>query len=163
MNQRRIYLDFIKVLSCFLVFIYHFVMDVHIIHPMFDLSVIFNLINRPSAHLAMVACSLFIIISGTTICISQNKNNYSFKQFLIKRLSRLIIPFYLSYMIYYIIKTINMKSLYVFYPNVNKFKFIFTLIGMDEYIAANGISTFTLGVGEWFLGCIILCYMFFIC
>ena len=32
---------------------------------------------------------------------------------------------------------------------------------MDEYFAAGGVSTFTLGVGEWFLGCIMICYLVF--
>ena len=32
-------------------------------------------------------------------------------------------------------------------------------MGIDEYLSANGIGTFSLGVGEWFLGCIILCYL----
>lgn len=163
MNNRKIYLDVLKFISIFIVFIYHIVMDNYVVHDMVDLSLIFSFINRPNVHLAMLACSLFIMISGTTLCLSQDKKKLSYLDFIKNRFLRILIPFYISYIIYYIIKCINVMHINPFYGQpIPRWRFIFTVLGMDEYVSANGIATYSLGIGEWFLGCIILCYLVFI-
>ena len=71
---------------------------------------------------------------------------------------RVLIPFYFAYIIYFLIKVFTYKTIFIF-GGVPKWRFIFTIFGIDEYLAANGIRTFSLGVGEWFLGCIVFCYL----
>ena len=131
-------------------------MDMYVVHPMHNLKFIENIIVRPNIHLAMVACGIFIMISGTTLAL--NNRDEGPLEFYKRRLVRVLIPFYIAYIIYFIIRVINSKTIYIF-GGVPKWKFIFTVLGLDEYLFANGIKTFTLGVGEWFLGCIILCYI----
>lgn len=131
-------------------------MDLYIVHPMHNLKFVETLMIRPNMNFAMVACGLFILISGATISI--NKRNEGIIEFYKKRLLRVLIPFYIAYIIYFIIKVFTNHTIFIF-GGVPKWRFIFTIFGMDEYLSANGIRTFSLGVGEWFLGCIILCYL----
>ena len=128
------------------------------IHPMHNLKFIEDLTIRPNMHFAMIACGLFIFISGATITYSNKNRDIKHMEFYKKRLSRVLIPFYIAYIIYFVIKVISLKNIYI-YGGVPKWKFIWTILGIDEYLNAYGIKTFSLGIGEWFLGCIILCYL----
>ena len=158
-NKKRIYcFDIIKLISISIIYIYHVVMDMYVVHPMYNMKFIENLLIRPNVNLVMVAVALFIFISGATLTLSYKGENLF--EFYKKRLTRVLLPFYISYFIYFIIKVLTYKTYHLF-GNVQKWKILFTMIGMDEYLYANGVSTFSLGVGEWFLGCIILCYIIF--
>ena len=156
-NKNRIYcFDLLKIISLVFVFTHHIVMDMYVTHPMHNLKIIEGLIIRPNLNLVMVACGLFVLISGATLAL--NKREESPLSFYKRRLTRVLIPFYIAYLIYFIIKVISNKTIFIF-GGIPKWRFIFTIMGIDEYLSANGIGTFSLGVGEWFLGCIILCYL----
>lgn len=133
-------------------------MDMYIIHPMHNLKFIEDLTIRPNMHFAMIACGLFILISGATITYSNKNRDIKPVEFYKKRLTRVLIPFYIAYIIYFIIKVISLKNVLI-YGGVPKWRFIWTILGIDEYLNACGIKTFSLGIGEWFLGCIIFCYL----
>ena len=156
-EKKRIYsFDLLKIFSILIVFIYHIVMDMYQIHPMHNMKMFYDIIIRPNMHLAMVACGLFILISGATI--TYNIREEKPLEFYKRRLIRVLLPFYIAYIIYFIIKVITLKSIHIF-GEIEKWRFIYTILGIDEYLNATGIRTFSLGVGEWFLGCIILCYL----
>ena len=133
-------------------------MDVYIIHPMYNLKFLDIIISRPNLHLAMFACGMFVFISGATLKL--NERDESVISFYKRRLTKILIPFYISYILYFCIKAITLHNVHLF-GGISKWRFIYTIFGIDEYLNAAGIKTFTLGVGEWFLGCIILCYMFY--
>ena len=135
-------------------------MDMYIIHPMHNLKFIEDLTIRPNMHFAMIACGLFIFISGATITYSNKNRDVKTIEFYKKRLTRVLIPFYIAYIIYFTIKVISLKNIYI-YGGVPKWQFIWTILGLDEYLNACGVKTFSLGIGEWFLGCIILCYLIY--
>ena len=128
------------------------------IHPMHNLKLIGDVTIRPNMHFAMIACGLFILISGATITYSNINRDIKVIEFYKKRLLRVLIPFYVAYIIYFIIKVITLKNIHI-YGGVPKWNIIWTICGMDEYLNAAGFKTFSLGIGEWFLGCIILCYL----
>ena len=75
-NSRIYVFDLIKLLSIFCVFIYHIVMDVYIVHPMYNLKFLYTLIDRKNVHLAMISCTLFIMISGITITLNYKNEKY---------------------------------------------------------------------------------------
>lgn len=157
MVRKRLYsLDLLKLISILIVFFYHIVMDMYVIHPMHNLKFLETIIIRSNVHLAMLACGVFILISGATLKL--NERNESVLSFYKRRLTKILIPFYFAYIIYFIIKAITLKNIHLF-GGIEKWRFIYTILGMDEYLNAAGIRTFTLGIGEWFLGCIILCYL----
>lgn len=133
-------------------------MDMYIIHPMHNLKFIEDLTIRPNMHFAMIACGLFIFISGATITYSNKNRDVKPIEFYKKRLTKVLIPFYIAYIIYFVIKVVSLKNIFI-YGGVPKWQFIWTILGIDEYLNACGVKTFSLGIGEWFLGCIILCYL----
>ena len=133
-------------------------MDMYIIHPMHNLKFIEDLTIRPNMHFAMIACGLFIFISGATITYSNKNRDVKPIEFYKKRLTRVLIPFYIAYIIYFVIKVVSLKNIFI-YGGVPKWQFIWTILGLDEYLNACGVKTFSLGIGEWFLGCIIFCYL----
>ena len=155
--KKRIYcFDLLKIISILIVFMHHIMMDLYIVHPMHDLKILETLIIRPNMNLGMIACGLFVLISGATLALSGREEEPI--AFYKKRLIRVLIPFYIAYIMYFIIRVLTYNTIFI-YGGVPKWRFIFTIMGMDEYLSANGIRTFTLGIGEWFLGCIILCYL----
>lgn len=156
-SKKRIYcFDLLKIISILIVFMHHIMMDLYIVHPMHDLKILDTLILRPNMNLGMIACGLFVLISGATLALKgREEEPISFYK---KRLIRVLIPFYIAYIIYFIIKAITYKTIFI-YGGIPKWRFIFTLFGIDEYLSANGVRTFSLGIGEWFLGCILLCYL----
>lgn len=155
--KKRIYcFDLLKIISIFIVFMHHIMMDLYVVHPMHNLKILEDLIIRPNMNLGMIACGLFVLISGATLALSGREEEPL--AFYKRRLIRVLIPFYIAYLIYFIIRVLTYNTIFI-YGGVPKWRFIFTIMGMDEYLSANGIRTFTLGIGEWFLGCIILCYL----
>ena len=157
-KDRIIAFDIIKVICVFIIFIYHYYMDVDFVHHMYDLSILENILIRPNMHLALIACALFLMVSGATLKLNYDGNILNFYK---KRLLRILVPFYIAYFIAFCFKCINLNSTHIFDINIPKINFIYTVLGMDEYMMAGGIPTFTLGVGEWFLGCIMICYLLF--
>lgn len=157
-KNRIISFDLLKIVSVFAVFMHHILMDVYINHPMYNLKWLSDIMIRPNMNFAMIACCAFIIISGMTLTI--NKRDESLISFYKRRIMKLLIPFYFAYIMALAIRIVNLRSLHVF-SEIPAWRFVFTILGLDEYLSANGIRTFTLGVGEWFLGCIILCYLFY--
>ena len=159
MIRKRIYsLDLLKLISILIVFFYHVLMDMYVIHPMYNLKFLEIILIRPNVHLAMLACGIFIFISGATLKL--NERDESILSFYKRRLVKTLIPFYFAYIIYFIIKAITLRNIHLF-GGIEKWRFIYTIFGIDEYLNAAGIKTFTLGIGEWFLGCIILCYLIY--
>lgn len=156
-NKNRIVsFDLLKIVSIFAVFMHHILMDVYVVHPMYNLKWLSDIMIRPNTNFAMLACCAFIMISGATLTI--NKRDESLISFYKRRITKLLVPFYFAYMCALVIRIVNARSFNIF-NDIPVLRFIFTILGMDEYLSANGIRTFTLGVGEWFLGCIILCYL----
>ena len=157
-KDRIIALDILKVICVFIVFVYHFYMDVDYVHDMYELSTIKNIIIRPNMHFALIACALFMMVSGATLKLNYNENIIEFYK---KRLLRVLVPFYIAYFIAFCIKCANLNSTHIFNASIPKINLLYTVFGMDEYMMSGGVQTFTLGVGEWFLGCIMICYLLF--
>ena len=133
-------------------------MDIDYVHGMYELSNIKSIIIRPNMHFALIACALFMMVSGATLKLNYNGNIINFYK---KRLLRILVPFYIAYFIAFCFKCANLNSTHIFNQNIPKVNLIYTLFGMDEYMMSGGINTFTLGVGEWFLGCVMICYILF--
>ena len=156
-TKKRIYcFDLLKIISILIVFMHHIMMDLYIVHPMHNLKILETLILRPNMNLGMIACGLFVMISGATLALKGREEELI--SFYKKRFIRVLIPFYIAYIIYFLIKVITFKTIFIF-GGIPKWRFIFTILGIDEYLAANGVRTFSLGIGEWFLGCILFCYL----
>lgn len=164
-TNRILFLDLIKFLSISYIFIYHFICDVDTLHSMIDLSFITNLCLKPNFNMGVIATNLFVIISGATLAMSQDKSKFDFNaksiiNFYKKRIMRILIPYYIVYIIFYIYLALYNHVIRLF-TNLNPVDYIWNIFAMDGYASIWGYQTAYLNVGEWFLGCIIICYVFF--
>ena len=75
--RKRIYsFDLLKLISILIVFFYHILMDMYVIHPMRNLKFLETILIRPNIHLAMLACGIFIFISGATLKLNERDENF---------------------------------------------------------------------------------------
>lgn len=107
-----------------------------------------------------VGVVLFFCLSGALL-IKKYKENFNTLQFIKKRLLRIYIPHWISYVIAFIVS-------YSVYANTYTFKSImgilFSFLGMDYFgeslYAIYNIPTYWL-VGEWFTAVIVILYCIF--
>ena len=114
-----------------------------------------------------IGVGLFLMLSGGGLMMSSKKKaDFSVKNFYKGRFMRILIPFYISYILYSIYLFLIGFEFPVYFESLTGVKpsplcFIFTLLGMDGYLSIFNIPTFTLMLGEWFLGCLIPMYIVF--
>lgn len=165
-TNRLLFLDMLKFLSISYIFIYHFICDIDELHHMINLSNITHLCLKPNFNLGIIATTLFVIISGSSLSISQDKKNNiklnikSIVDFYKKRAIRILLPYYIVYVAFYIYIATYNHVLKIF-TNLSPIDYLWNILAMDGYASIWGFSTAYLNVGEWFLGCIIICYLFF--
>lgn len=155
MKKRIFGLDILRVIGVILIFCYHFTVEYFIAAGgqesfMVDLRNFFNLMVRPAS------ISLFLI-SGYAL-MHNHEEEISLKEYFIRRFKGLYIPFYVAYTM--------MFFLYFFVRNIvsgyyaPSYSFIFTILGIDgvmNYIQPNFYM-----IGEWFMSCIVICYLLFV-
>lgn len=158
--KRIKYYDLLRVVCfCFIIF-YHMMVQLTIcgIYPNEKISAFYSNANM---HIATLAVAVFFMLSGASLSYT-TKDNFNIKKFYKKRLLRLLIPFYVVEILYFAKKAVQAGSILgVFSPAIPKWRIIFTLLGMDEWVGMHGIPTFSLSIGEWFLGALIILYLLF--
>lgn len=157
-KERLFYLDFIRAISTLLIVTTHYNAVFFWGKPpetqlWSKLVTPANIFNVSSGNLGV---SLFFIISGASMMyVYGQKDKIDLKKFFRKRFLNLYPMYWLAYIACF---------LFLFYVNkgfstsVPHWRIIFTMIGFDGYLSTF-TSTFYL-LGEWFLGCIILVYLF---
>ena len=164
--KRLLFLDLLKFLSISYIFIYHFICDIDELHHMIDLSFITNFCLKPNFNLGVIATNLFVIISGSSLAISQDRNSdftlnvKNIISFYKKRVIRILIPYYVVYIVFYIYLALY-NHVFRIFTNLAPIDYLWNIFAMDGYASIWGYHTAYLNVGEWFLGCIIICYLFF--
>ncbi len=114
--------------------------------------------SNANIHIATLGVNLFFMISGAGLMLS-GRENFSVRRYYLKRFTRILVPFYVVWLLYFLVKLAVSRP--VFPAGIPAWRIVFTLLGMDEYWHMAGIETFTLGIGEWFLGCIMLMFLIF--
>lgn len=152
MFQRIFYLDFIRTIATILIVVYHLsvaltTFSITVPIPRFDSHA-----NGTYGHLGV---ALFFIISGAALMYNYKKN-LDVTPLLKKRFVSLFPMFWLTYICYRLYLNVFM---HIRAAQIPKWRYIFTVVGMDGYLASI-TPTFYL-LGEWFLGCIILLYLLF--
>lgn len=101
--------------------------------------------------------TLFFILSGASLYYNYS-DKFNCIDFYKKRILKIYIPFYVTYVLaLWLLLVVNKGYNFI----ANRSAFLLTLLGVDGYIGnLYGVKTFYL-VGEWFLGCIIILYLFF--
>lgn len=140
---------------CFIIF-YHLLFQLYLsgICPVERLNPLFSNSNM---HLATLGVAVFFMLSGASLSYTA-KENFSLAKYYKKRFLRILIPFYILYIVYFLFLLFQSHSVHNIFPEgIPAWRIVFTFLGMDSWVSMHGISTFSLTIGEWFLGCLFCC------
>ena len=157
MKKRLYHLDYLRFLSFGLIIFYHMIIQLALDGVREEAQVSFLYANA-NMHIAIVGVNLFFMISGAGLMLS-SKDKLDIPKYFKRRFTRILIPFYIVWGIYFLQKMLAAST--PFTPRPPFWTIFFTIGGMDEYWRMAGIHNFSLGVGEWFLGCIVMMYIIF--
>lgn len=160
-EKKRIkYYDLLRIISFCMVIFYHMIVQVEI-NGIWPAETTAPLYMNTNIHLGMVSVAVFFMLSGAGLAISASKS-FSLKKYYTGRFFRLLIPFYLAVLMYYGYSLIvNGRLPFSFQEGVPAWRYIFTVAGLDEWIAMHGVKTFTCSIGEWFLGLLLVLSVLF--
>lgn len=155
-KERIFYLDFVRAIATISIIFTHynalFVYNTSI--PMPQKAILTLTVGN--VYIGGWGVSLFLIISGAALMYVYD-NELDALKFWKKRFLNIYPMFWIAYI---------SAMLYNFYKygsidtSIGKWRYIFSILGIDGYIANWGVQTFFL-VGEWFLGYIIIIYIIF--
>lgn len=156
-KERIFYLDFIRAIATISILLTHFNAIYIFGYPnQIDKLVITGSVF--GLYIGDFGVSLFFIISGAALMFVYGEK-IDLKKFYINRFKALYPMFWLAYAIVF---------LYFFYVNkgipkgIPKQNIVLTIIGADGYLNSLGIHIPNFYIlGEWFLGAIVLLYLFF--
>jgi peptidoglycan/LPS O-acetylase OafA/YrhL len=146
------YLDFIRALSICSIITYHFSF-----HALALQVVDKAILSWGYPFFGVFGVSLFIILSGSSLMLS-TWTNFDLKTYLKKRVLALFPLFWITYITVFLTRFVIFREPLV---KAHPFTFILTIIGFDGFLLYK-IPNFYL-LGEWFLGLIIVMYIFFPC
>ncbi len=160
--KRFRYFDILRAASCCLIVYYHIGTGIRDWLP--DRMPALPQLIGANLHVAELAVTIFFMLSGAGLALSvRGKTMQRVSDFYLRRFRRLMLPFYLTYAAFFLIRLFwHLADHSPLFPaGIPAWYFLFTLLGMDGLLTYYGIPTFYLGVGEWFLGCLILLYLLF--
>lgn len=151
-KQRIKYYDVLRILSFLFVIAYHMLVQLHLSGDIVPSEVVSKYYSFENMNIATLAVALFFMLSGAGLTLG-SQERFSLKRFYKSRFFRLLVPFYVVNLCFYaekLIRTGYMPS--AFYAGTPAWRYVFTVLGVDNWVGLHGISTFGLGFGEWFLG-----------
>ncbi len=156
-------MDVLRLLSMAGIVYYHMVVTLYL-KGIRQLDSVSPLYENSNMHIAKVCVGLFFMMSGAGLMLStKDKEHFSLKDYYKKRFIKILIPFYVVYVLYLItFICLTGETLSSIYDRpVTPPAIIFTLLGMDSYLSSFGVPTYALGIGEWFLGALVMMYIIF--
>ena len=157
--KRIRYFDLLRVICFSIVVFYHMMIQLYF-NGMFAMDAIEPFFVTANINTGVVAVTLFFMLSGASLVIS-TKDSVDWKQFYIKRFIRLLFPFYFVNICWFIVRAIRAKSIFALIEGIAPWKILLGVLGIDEWLTLYGVSGFSQGIGEWFLGCLIILYVLF--
>lgn len=151
-NMRLFAPDFIRVISFFMIVLFHYNVEIYYNYPGF---LKLGELSYFGQTMGDVGISMFIIISGLSLVISTKDNN-DYVLFLKKRVLAIFPSFWISYLIVAALMLIIKGS---FVGDGHYWKFILSIIGLDGFFLYRMQNYYL--VGEWYTGYMIITYLFF--
>ena len=155
MKKRILGLDLLRDIGVIFIFLYHFCIEyINLTNgtdpAMYSLNYFTNIWARPA--------SLFLFIISGYALMYNHEQELSIKDYFLRRFKGLFIPFYIAYTIAFIacfaVNNLAAGSTAPLYT------FIYTIFGVDAVAQEINGTGFYL-VGEWFMSCIVVCYLLF--
>lgn len=155
-KERLFYLDFVRTIAAVAIVITHFnARYLYLNPPAPQKAVLTTTIGN--LYIGDWGVSLFFIISGAALMYVYEEK-CQWKTFYKKRFLSIYPMFWIAYIIdflYIVWRTHAIPG-----GGIPKWRMLFSVIGFDGLLIANGFPTFYL-LGEWFLGVIVLIYLIF--
>ena len=152
-------MDRMRVLAFAFIIIYHYIFELEQMGNFDTDKVRIIQYSNSNVHIAMTGVSLFFMISGAGLMLSSMRK-CSRKDFYSRRLTKVLIPFYVAEIFALIASYAIKREWLLYFPFISKVKIILNFLGMDGYFEQY-FKTFSLHVGEWFLGALIMLYIVF--
>lgn len=156
MKKKKFNLELIRFVAMFSILIFH--LNMRLLANDISYRMRFRYVGN-LVTLGNFGVSLFIILSGVTSCLSFtsllkkcNSPKQAVLEYYKKRVVSILLPFYVAYFLVHF----TFRSVYLPYGG----NFLWTLLGLDGYVAIDGIPTCYI-VGEWFVGAILILYLVF--
>ncbi|MCP1110128.1 acyltransferase family protein [Ohessyouella blattaphilus] len=154
-KERVFYLDFIRAVAAISIIITHYNARFLYMDPVpYKKMIITSEIG--GVYIGAWGVSLFFIISGAALMYVY-QDAIDLKVFYKKRFLNIYPMFWLAYFVALLLLFVLNRG--IVFPDVPKYRFLFTLIGIDGWLSQI-MGTFYI-LGEWFLGVIIMLYIFF--
>ena len=163
MTKRYNFMSVLRVLSMLTIVFYHMLITLYI-YGIRQIDSIRFFFENANMHIAKIGVCLFFMLSGCGLMLGSKDKKLDIKKFFIGRFKKILIPFYIVYVCYFVFLLFTKEiSLYNTFgtKEIKPYSFIFTLLGMDAYLENFKVPTCSLGIGEWFLGCLILIYILY--
>lgn len=159
--KRIKYFDLLRVVCFSFIIFYHMTVQLQL-NEVFPAEKLIPLYCNTNMHIATLAVAVFFMLSGAGLAYT-TKEKFEWKSFYKKRFLRLLIPFYIVVIVLYVAKlsVFDPESTLADLAGVPKWRIIFTILGIDEWVSMHNIATFSLGIGEWFLGALLILYILF--
>lgn len=156
--KRIKYYDFLRVVCFLFIIFYHMTIQL-VINGIYSVEEVGSFYCNSNMHIAKLAVAVFFMLSGAGLTIGAEKG-FELGKFYKKRFIRLLIPFYVTTLLYQAVYYAVYRTFRV-NGDAPVWRIVFTVLGMDEWVSMHGIQTFSTGIGEWFLGLLILLYLVF--
>ena len=152
-------MNWLRVLAFAFIIVYHFIFELEQKGNFDPEKGSLIKYSNSNLHIAIIGVSLFFMLSGAGLMLSSMRK-WDIKDFYLRRFTKLLIPFYVVELFTLIASLAIKREWLSYFPFMSKSKVIFNLLGMDGYFE-QFFPTFSLHVGEWFLGALIMLYVLF--
>lgn len=161
-GKRRTDLDVIRLFACLTILLIHFNASVcgydiagDFIYP----NQLVPIFYFRCVYLGEIGNNLFFMLSGASLCLRRSDIPLTGKglwRFYKKRFLTLMPAFWIAWIVATAAQLLFGKTV----SGAPAWYLVFSLTGMDGYFAARGwIVNWFYQVGEWYLGCALLCYL----
>ena len=154
MKKRIIGLDILRDIGVSFILFYHFFVEYIVTAQgtdgaMFGYNYFFNILARPA--------SLFLFVISGYALMYNREYELPLKKYYLRRFKGLLIPFYVAYTLMYVVTYLVNNQ--VVGHDIPLNRFVFTLLGLDGVAQLVTVDFYL--IGEWFMSCIVVCYLVF--
>ena len=154
MKKRIIGLDILRDIGVIFIFFYHFFVEYIVTAggtdgAMYGYNYFFNILARPA--------SLFLFVISGYALMYNHEDEMPIGKYFKRRFKGLFIPFYVAYTLMFIISFLVNNE--VVGHDLPIKLFVYTILGVDGVAQLTGANFYL--IGEWFMTCIVVCYVLF--